>query len=488
MRAVLWFVAWAVSGFGVTGGTGGCGSPAGGDGISDPGHTGDPGPANPGNDGHDQLAAPLTGMETQGTHLLGAVLDVAGQEPGYHANALTTAVTADGQAVTVVFDGSASLRSGSHRGADPFFNGMILTGSAGAQLRLTVSRGGYDVAFYKLEALGPGGWVNLCDHDGDDAVPLAGRWQKSGFHEPAADRISFACTGSVAYKCTVWKYLAGSDSVSLGWRAHQACTRMARGDYCANGHPHTHDGTLITIYDFAGVAGPPPPHFDGVQHWPPAARRMFFEAAWSDAAHPASCLSRRRWQSLPTGTLCDSGALRDPRLDTGVRFCEDIDWPDPGAAPTGALLFNESRYTDLSLHVWKRGDDLVSTVRGFFAQGSVIQPFPGIGAYDHVRNDGIVLRSLKDGADPSQFVPLHLYRRQDDLVVAGPGMLPADFTDLDTDTDFEGYAGVTPNGVGIALDLYLDEATGDYLSTTGTPSAPYVLQQRIGYVLPPEAP
>ena len=40
------------------------------------------------------------------------------------------------------------------------------------------------------------------------------------------------------------------------------------------------------------------------------------------------------------------GELRDPRLDTGVRFCEDtIEWPAPGSEPTGALLFNASRYT-----------------------------------------------------------------------------------------------------------------------------------------------
>lgn len=304
--------------------------------------------------------------------------------------------------------------------------------------------------------------------------------------------------GSVAYKCTVWGYLAGSDSTSLRWRAHQACTRMARGDYCANGRSHTREGTLIKIYDNVGVTLHPPRRFDGVQDWPPPPDQMFFEAAWNDTAHPASCLSRRRWQSLPTGTLCDDGELRDPRLDTGVRFCEDIDWPDPGAAPTGALLFNESRYTDLSLHVWKRGDDQVSTVRGFYAQGDAIQPFPNIGPYEHIRNDGIILRSLKDGADPSQFVKLHLYGRrggrqggrrggrQGDLVVAGPSMLPAGYTDLDSDMSFEGYAGIAPGAAGVAFNLYFNPTTGDYLSTTSTPPAPYVFRRLIGYVLPPE--
>src|SRR6185295_9585532 len=108
----------------------------------------------------------------------------------------------------------------------------------------------------------------------------------------------------------------------------------------------------IRIYDFVGVTQPPPRRFDGVQAWPPNVDRLFFEAAWDDAAHPATCLSRIRWQSLPIHTLCD------PRLDAGVKFCEDLDWPDPGDTPTGALLFNESYYTDLALHIWQHGDDL----------------------------------------------------------------------------------------------------------------------------------
>ncbi|HEX8114699.1 MAG TPA: ADYC domain-containing protein, partial [Kofleriaceae bacterium] len=425
---------------------------------------------------------PLDGMENQGTHLLGALLDPLGNEPGYHPNVISSAVTADGQAVTVQFDGSAALRSGDHRGADPFFNGMILTGSEGAKVRLTVSRGGYDVAFYKLEGLGPTGWANLCDHDGDDAVPLAGKWQRSGFHETAPDRISFACTGAVAYKCLVWGYLAGSDSTSLGWRAHQACTRMARGDYCANGHSHTREGTTITIYDFAGVTSPPPLHFDGVVDWAPNPNRMFFEAAWSDGAHPASCLSRLRWQSLPLGPLCDDGDLRDPRLDTGVRFCEDIAWPPPGSEPTGALLFNASRYTDMALHVWQRGDDMVSTVQGFYQLPNVIQPFPSVGPYEHIRNDGSVLRSLRSDQDRASYEDLWLYRNGSDFVVAGASRPPPGFTP----GSFEGFAAKQQSPGMLPFNLYIHQDTGDTLSTTGTPDAAYVLQWTIGYVAPPE--
>jgi len=434
------------------------------------------------NDGHDQLEVPVDGMEAQGQYLLGETLDGLGLDPGYHVNLTTDAVTADGSAVTVVFDGSASLRSGSHRGADPYFNGMVLTGAAGAKLRLTVARGGYDVAFYRLELRGPtGAWTDLCG--GGDAVPLAGKWQRSGFHEHAPDRFSFACAGSVGYKCTVWSYLAGGDDTSLGWRAHQACTRMARADDCANGRSHTREGTRIKIYDFVGVTAPPPLHFDGVGDWPPNANRMFFEAAWSDGAHPASCLGRFRWQSLPTGPLCPDSVpnspqeLPDPRSDTNARYCDDLAWPDPGAMPTGALLFNESFYNDLELHVWANGTNLVSTVRGLLEQ-PIRQPFPNAGTFSHVARDGMLVRSLH-GVDPAQFLEVHLYGKPGDLVVAA--VAPPGFDDL----GFEGYVRIAPTPRTIAFNLYFNAATHDYLSASTAPPG-YALQSTIGYILPAE--
>ncbi|TMQ16380.1 MAG: hypothetical protein E6J90_21655 [Deltaproteobacteria bacterium] len=467
MRAIGFLLVTLAVGFGSFG----CGSTGRGDDVSDPG-----------DDGH-ALVVPLDGSQTQGKYLLGETLDGLGQEPGYHANAVTRATTADGQAVTIAFDGSAALRSGSHRGTDPFFDGMLLTGSQGAHLRIKPLRGGTDLATYRLELRTPAGWVDQCG--GGEAVPLAGKWQKSGFHEYAADRISFACTGSVAYKCTLWGYLAGSDATAMGWRAHQACTRMARGDYCAAGHSRTREGTPIQIFDVIGVGPAPPRHFEGVQNWPPDPDRMFFEAAWNDAAHPASCLSRRRWQGLPIGPLCDHDDLPDPRQDTGVRFCEDIEWPAPGSEPTGALLFNVSRYTDLALHVWKCGDtDLVSTVRGFYQLPDVIQPFPNMGTCEHVRNDGIVLRALRSDLNPDDFWELSLFRKAGDAVVARTAEPPPGF--VPGIVPFEGYAFKAQSGDLVPLNLYLNTATGDRVSTTATPGDPYVLESVIGYVFRPE--
>jgi len=439
----------------------------------------------PSDDGHGELEEPVAGMETQGQDLLGETLDQMGVDPGYHVNMTTDAVTADGRPVTVEFGGSAALRSGTHRGADPFFNGMLLTGAQGARFRITVARGGYDVAFYKLELrTASGAWADVCTTSSGatgDAIPLAGRWQRSGLHEYAADRFSFACAGATGYKCSVWSYLAGSDPASLGWRAHQACTRMTRGDYCGNGRTHTRDGTLIKIYDFAGVTSPPPLHFDGVQAWPPDVDRLFFEAAWNDGARPASCLTRLRWQSLPPGPACPGAVdeLPDPRAGTGGRFCEDLEWPAPGPSPTGALLFNESRYSDLELHLWRSGNDWVSTVRGLYDQ-PIREPFPNAGVYTHVAQDGMLVRSQRAGVDPDDFVEVHVYGTATDKVVAASP--PPGFEDQ----GFEGFVRRTPTPNAIAFTLYYNAATGDYLSTAVHPPPPgYAPQATIGYVLPP---
>src|SRR5262249_18007212 len=161
--------------------------------------------------------------------------------------------------------------------------------------------------------------------------------------------------------------------------------------------------------------------------------------------------------------------------------CEDMEWPEPGAEPTGAILFNASRYSDLSLHVWKRGSDMVSTIQGFFQDPGVIQPFPMIGPCDHLRNDGILLRSLRPDDNLADFVELGMYVRPGDHVVASLPTRPAGFVDA----GFEGFARKAQNG-GVAFNLYFNTETNDYVSATAPPPGAYAFQSTIGYVLPPE--
>jgi hypothetical protein len=446
----------------------------------------------PGDSGHDLVNKPNEGMQTQGPLLLGAHFELVRQDldPTYHVSITAEAVTATGEAVQVGFDGGAALRAGTHRGADPYFEGMVLTASEGTQLRLHVSRGGYDLALYKVERLAPGGWVPLCTSETGEmveAVPLAGRWRRDGSHEEAGDRFSLACEGSAAFKCTLWGYLAGTDRSALGWRSHQACTRMARADYCATGHTHTREGTHIQIFDFVGVSSAPPVPFEGVQEWPPPPTKLYFEAAWRDGAQSARCLSRLRWQSLPLGPLCEHGELsRDPRVDTGARFCDDLAFPAPGADPAGALLFNTSGYSALAMHVWQSGTDMVSTVRGLYDR-PVKVPFADPDMR-YVRRDGMVLRSL-DTVDASQYVELHAYLKAGDRVISTQPPAPGYQTHPDARNYLEGYARRTlpddPEAQKkfVALKLYVEPTTGDYASAVDPPAATYVEQATIGYVV-----
>ena len=115
-------------------------------------------------------------------------------------------------------------------------------------------------------------WQNLCHPDREgkaQAIPLSGQWDERGNHVDN-DQITFACTNGVLAKCVRWGYKPWKTVNRESLRDyHQACTRMARADYCGNGNSHTQDGTLIDIYDRLNIQQPT--HNNG----------MVFEAAWS---------------------------------------------------------------------------------------------------------------------------------------------------------------------------------------------------------------
>lgn len=128
-------------------------------------------------------------------------------------------------------------------------------------------------------------WKNLCTPDREDvakAMPLTGSWDKTGAHIESSDIITFGCTSGVLAKCVrmgykPWKTVKGTSLRDY----HQACTRMARADYCGNGKSHTRDGTPINIYDELGIQKKTP--HSG----------MVFEAAWSPEG--ATFINRPRW-------------------------------------------------------------------------------------------------------------------------------------------------------------------------------------------------
>ncbi|MEZ4452690.1 MAG: ADYC domain-containing protein [Nannocystaceae bacterium] len=103
----------------------------------------------------------------------------------------------------------------------------------------------------------------LCTIDNQAApvIPLQHAWNlETGDRINNPNLVTFACHGAVLAKCVEWGYrpwATGTKCDSQGQNCtsvdllnyHQACTRLARADYCGDGTAHTQNGTLIDVYD-----------------------------------------------------------------------------------------------------------------------------------------------------------------------------------------------------------------------------------------------
>ncbi len=121
-----------------------------------------------------------------------------------------------------------------------------------------------DVYFHQLSVLdaGTGTWSSLCrDNLGQPAaaIVLSNAWNMTtGARTDSTDTVTIACRGAALAKCVEWGYrpwatatsCVGSVCTQITLKEHhQACTRMARADYCGTGKSHTFDGTPIDIFD-----------------------------------------------------------------------------------------------------------------------------------------------------------------------------------------------------------------------------------------------
>jgi ADYC domain len=219
---------------------------------------------------------------------------------------------------------------------------------------------------YGLEQLDPvtGVWEPACAEplqlipsgDPPSGPPLAlaipGHWSRDGMYSVNAGTFSFACHTGVVAKCDFWGYPVTADPPDVtelglatsvtGADMMQACTRMARFDYCADGVPNTLDGTPI--------------RFDDIFQTPPDADGWFFEAAWPGLAivdrrivrSPAICLSKQRWSTIPLGGSCTQ--LPDPRIDSKGKFCEDMS--PVSLELKGARTYSSSAFIDAGLYTY----------------------------------------------------------------------------------------------------------------------------------------
>jgi len=108
-------------------------------------------------------------------------------------------------------------------------------------------------------------WLPYCGDADVPAVPLQNYWDpETGDRVDDPNVVTFGCSNAVLAKCTLWGYRPWASAVRCDEKKngklkncellslqdhHQACTRMARADYCGDGTAATVDGTLIDIWD-----------------------------------------------------------------------------------------------------------------------------------------------------------------------------------------------------------------------------------------------
>ena len=163
-------------------------------------------------------------------------------------------------------------------------------------------------------------WAPICE-SGYPVVPVRNYWDDvTGDRIDDADAVTLACTDAVIGKCVTWGYQPYGEAWNCPkWDSpkkcdlislqdhHQACTRMARADYCGDGVPWTVPGTAIDIYDHLY------PQIETLetQNWQ-------IEAEWDvDGAY---CLQDIRLQSLKQEgkyPKCKKKSKSSPRKDCG---------------------------------------------------------------------------------------------------------------------------------------------------------------------------
>ncbi len=133
-----------------------------------------------------------------------------------------------------------------------------------------------DVFAYEVSYSSEGSeWTPLCVDSYGESWPayiFNGYWDEdTGDFIDEPDAISFSCHYGVVAKCALWGYRPWAEAEDCKKKKgkkkkgkkkkgkkckdislrdhHQACTRMARADYCGDGTPWTVDGTAIDIWD-----------------------------------------------------------------------------------------------------------------------------------------------------------------------------------------------------------------------------------------------
>lgn len=449
------------------------------------------------------------GMEDQGRFLLGLTLDTwPGFAQGEHFSVSVQARTSINRNVVLQVTAPALIQS-----ALPLLNAELTGGSPAAPVKLRIA------AVKPIPTVSPtmtqlllqryDGTAWVAGPCGDKlAIAIPGVFQRDGLHVENAGRLTLACLEEgVAAKCTDWGLPSGSSEREALWATHQACTRMARADFCSVGEPHTRAHTRIWFYDtLPGNAIPDAVdelELEPLTSWPPDSSKYYFEAFWRGDDGHAGCLSKLRWAGLREGALC-GGAIPDPRTSSNsdglADACEDISL-DTAIAEGGALMFNKTQYSDLALWLWERelpsgAHEYASTVRGFVGKpAEMVHPFwEKVGdVYWHKYPEAFLMRVPPVGMLPSEYAAVSTFfnAATNDRVLArddDPRFAPDKGYVHEFD---EGFVLEAPrDGARAALWLWYNAAAKDYVALTGQPQGlvgTYVRQPGvIGYLTDPD--
>jgi hypothetical protein len=174
-----------------------------------------------------------------------------------------------------------------------------------------------DVYLYTLDFEG----ANPCGA-GVSGTLVPGVWDDSGARWDRFDSsgavldTTYSCTTGVLAKCELWGYRPWA----VGTELHQACTRMARADYCGDNVSHTENGTSIDVFDVLGVQAAS------------ADDALTFEAGWGPDG--AVCVREPRYLDFEAaGPVLPSCWDSKPACET---------WTE--ASERGALLGNDSAH------------------------------------------------------------------------------------------------------------------------------------------------
>ncbi len=289
----------------------------------------------------------MQGMTMQGLRLAGATLSGVGLQ---NVRVERGEVVAENGAVTL--HGTALV--GAHLYADVRNLTAIPPTSAVAEYRITAiiselpqydPKNTGNTFLYTLEqwVTDTSTWQPACDPDTDGrrvAIPLAATWDEHGDRIAPGPLFTFGCTTGVIAKCYRWGYRPWVTGYGDLTAMHWTCTRLARGDYCGIGVPHTRNGAYINVWDTLPAPGPIQSH-GGLL--PPLG--MLFEAGWNTGG--AVCLSHGRWlldDGLAIAQLCPT-RLIPPGLPLAA-VC-DLIAQVLGYDPN-ARMYNES-YLNLGL-------------------------------------------------------------------------------------------------------------------------------------------